>query len=206
MSLVFDMNSFSVCSPFDMSKTWPKSSSILCYYCNHKFKSQPLSMPEYYDERLKQFTVYGVFCSWGCMKSFNNEKNDSNTVYRCNLIFLLHGLLTKKYTEIKASPPKYALKCYGGKMSIDEFRKYTGETNVNYTMLEPPLVPINPLIDKNINFTWVSNDEATKKYDTFEGTNIEENQLKIKRDPDKNKQTVKSSQNTLEKSMGLLLG
>lgn len=195
------MNSFKIENPFDSHKEWPKSTNILCYYCNHKFKTKPLSMPENYDEKKRIFQVFGVFCSWGCMKSYNNDMNDANCVYRSNLIFLLHGLITKKYINIKASPPKYSLKCFGGKMSIDEFRKMSSEGKNEYEMLIPPLVPINPLIDKNINFTWVSSDEATKHYENFNNNDITDNQLKIKRD----KKPNKTSQNTLEESMGIKL-
>lgn len=195
------MNTFKLETPFDCSSIWPKSTNICCYYCNHKFKSKPLCMPETYDEKKESFTVFGVFCSWGCMKSYNNELNDAKSVFRSNLIYLLHGLITNSYKDIKASPPKYALKCYGGKMSIEEFRKITNEGVYNYQMLLPPLTPINPLIDKNINFTWVSSDEATKSYENFNGNEIQNDQLKIKRD----KKPTKNSQNTLEESMGIKL-
>jgi len=173
-----------------------ESTNILCYYCCNKFKTKPLSLPEKYDETKKTFTVFGVFCSWGCMKSFNNEKNDANSIYRSNLIFLMHGMMTNKYENIKSSPPKYALKCFGGKMSIEEFRKESEEI---YDILVPPLIPINPLIDKNINFTWVSSDDATKNFENFTLGDVQDNQLKIKRE----KKQHKTSQNTLEESMGI---
>lgn len=192
-----EINSFCVNNPFG-NEDWPKSTNILCYYCNHKFKGKPLSMPEQYDDKKNLFKVFGVFCSWGCMKTYNNELNDSNNVFRSNLIFLLHGMLEGKYKNIKASPPKYSLKCYGGKFTIDEFRNISKQSNLNYEMLVPPLIPINPLIDKNINFTWVSSDEAAKSFDTF-NKSVADNQLKIKRE----KKEVKSSQNTLEQSMGI---
>jgi hypothetical protein len=191
------MNNFTVNSPFG-DKVWPKSTSILCYYCSHKFKGQPLSLPEQYDEKKKLFKVFGVFCSWGCMKSYNNELNDSNNVFRSNLIFLLHGKLEGNYMNINASPPKFSLKCYGGKFTIEEFRKNSSNRKLNYEMLVPPLIPINPLIDKNINFTWVSNDEAVRSFDTF-NKSLDDNQLKIKRE----KKESKNSQNTLEQSMGI---
>ena len=190
------MNSFEIKNPFD-NNIWPKNTNILCYHCCQKFKGKPLSMPIKYNERTNVFEVFGVFCSWECMKTYNTESNDSNRAYRNNLIFLLHGKVNNNFSTIKSAPPKFALKCFGGKLSIDEFRQSSKE--ISYSLLEHPLVPLNPFIDKNINFTWVSGDEATKNFDSYT-PNVEENSLKIKRDK---KKEIKSAQNTLEQSMGI---
>lgn len=191
--------SFEVKNPFD-NNVWPKSTTTLCYHCSHKFKNRPLSMPIKYNEKTDTFEVFGVFCSWGCMKTYNTESNDSNRAFRNNLIFLLHGKITGNLSVIKSAPPKISLKAFGGKLSIDEFREISQDAKKGkYTLLEQPLVPMNPYIDKNINFTWVSGDEASKNFDSYT-PNVEENTLKIKRDK---KKEIKSAQNTLEQSMGL---
>ena len=80
-------------------------------------------------------------------------------------------------------------------MTIEEFRSKSKTSIEN--ILYPPLIPINPLLDKNINFTYVESNEAENYYDTF-STPIENNPLKIKRTKAK-----KNEQNTLEQSMGL---
>ena len=192
------MTTFEVKNPFD-DKEWPKSTTTLCYHCCHKFKGKPLSMPVKYSQKSGVFEVFGVFCSWGCMKTYNTESNDSIRGYRNNLIFLLHEKMTKSFTDIKSAPPRLALKTFGGKLSIEDFRNISKDKTQSYSILEKPLVPMNPFIDKNINFTWVSGDEATKNFDSYT-PNVEENTLKIKRDKTKG---VKTTQNTLEQSMGL---
>lgn len=172
-----------------------KATNILCYYCCHKFKSKPLHMPHSYNEKTNTFKVFGVYCSWNCMKTHNNEMQDSKTNYRNNLIYLLRSKMTKDYNSIQNAPSRYNLKAFGGKMSIEEFRAKSKTSIEN--ILYPPMIPINPLLDKNINFTYVESNEAESYYETF-STPIENNPLKMKRTKAK-----KNEQNTLEQSMGL---
>jgi len=199
------MKTFEVKNPFDDKNPFDvndlEKNTILCYNCCHKFKNKPLSLPIKYNEKTEIFEVFGTFCSWGCMKTYNTESNDSNMSYRNNLIFLLAGKMNNNFTSIKSAPPKYALKAFGGKLTIDEYRAVSNDNTTSYTILYPPLVPINPIVDKNTNFTLVSTDEASKTYNSYRPT-IEENPLKMKREK---KSENKSSQNTLEQSMGLNL-
>ena len=170
-----------------------KTTNVLCYYCCHKFKTKPLHMPQSYNEKTNTYKVFGVYCSWSCMKTHNNETQDSTTNYRNNLIYLLKTKVTNDYSRIQSAPSRYNLKAFGGKLSIDDFRS---KTKTCENILFPPLIPINPILDKSINFTYVDSNEAENYYDTFSAT-IVNNPLKMQRSKTKNEQ------NTLEQSMGL---
>lgn len=196
---MFDDKSFYVSNPFD-DKVWPKSTSIVCYHCVHKFKGKPLSLPVQYDENKDTFKVTGNFCSWGCMKRYNFDLQDSKVNYRNNLIFLLYTKLTNQVKPIVDAPPKLALKIFGGKMNIDDFRKISKDNDCKYEILHNPLIPINPLIDKHINFAYVSTSDAEKSFDTF-NTQVKDDPLKMKRT-----KASKNEQNTLEQTMGIISG
>lgn len=84
----------------------------------------------------------GYFCSWGCMKAFNLDTHGINKggIIAAN-ISLMRKHMCKKLTSIKPAPSKYTLRMFGGKYSIEEFRKFS-ESN-NYPIIIMPDKPHN---------------------------------------------------------------
>lgn len=114
-------------------------------------------MPVDYDIKTDVYTVYGNYCSLECIKAYNAHTNDSYKHNRFSLITQMYNLYEK---NIQLAPPREALKCFGGKLTIDEFRKNNGIfSNINI----PPLTKLALQTDgdKNLsfvnNFTWTSN-------------------------------------------------
>ena len=89
---------------------------IRCYYCHHSFSNKPFFLPIEYDSKLNRYKVTGNFCSPNCVKSYsiNSPKN--------YLVGEMYRKLYNKSFIIKPAPPIQVLKCYGGNLSIDEFR------------------------------------------------------------------------------------
>ena len=66
----------------------------------------------------------GYFCSWGCMKSYNlKEVVHSKSGDISINILLMRKQMTAVSTPIVPAPSRYILNMFGGKYTIDEFRK-----------------------------------------------------------------------------------
>ena len=74
-----------------------------------------------YDPMLKRFKVTGNFCSPNCVKSYAlNSKIYAKNSY---LVGFMYRQLFGAYYNIKPAPPIQCLKEYGGKLTIEEYRK-----------------------------------------------------------------------------------
>ena len=106
----------------------PKTSAA-CWWCCHAFDWHPLSLPVYHDEKRSKYKVAGNFCSWNCMKAFNNV---SNSVNKFRIHQMIHNMFRKivlnasgkpfPYKHIPLAPSRWTLKLFGGEKTIEEFR------------------------------------------------------------------------------------
>ena len=111
-------------------KVIPKKTSLLCWYCSHSFKTQPLFLPvQKYKEKFK---VCGNFCSWGCLKAYSSR--NCNGKYN-NLVQTYFKELTGETFIIKSNPHFSILKAFGGNMTIQEYRNISREKF--YIIMEP---------------------------------------------------------------------
>lgn len=108
----------------------PTKSDVWCWWCCHPFEGIPRFMPTGYDQIHHRFKVTGIFCSWSCVKAFyyNEPKysNGSKGLLLTTLIKTIHG----RHHDIPTAPPRATLKCFGGTMTIDEFRNI--DKNIYY--------------------------------------------------------------------------
>lgn len=103
---------------------WPTNCDICCWWCCHKFTNVPCTLPMKHDPLRKRYTFTGIFCSWNCSKSYNNNMSDhkryERNVFITLLIKELYGIETS--LRIKPAPPRETLKMFGGYLDIEEFR------------------------------------------------------------------------------------
>jgi hypothetical protein len=128
------------------SAEWPQNTSIACYWCCHKFTTVPFGIPVKYQNDV--FYVFGCFCSLECAAAYNfNSKERADEMWeRYNLINLVSRKLKYK-PNIKQAPPREALVHFGGKMEIDEYRKYFDSTkllSINF----PPMMTITQQVEE----------------------------------------------------------
>lgn len=172
---------------------FPAKTNIFCFHCCHVFDTQPLPMPFLYINGV--FHVKYIFCSWECMKTFNNESNDTNSSH----IFTLISLFQKHVfntSNTQFAPSRYTLQCFGGPLSIDEFRK---NKNSTYKILDYPFVVSNPAIEQTDNFSWIQKSSALKQHENFDRSTASEiSTVKLKR------QKEQKNTKTLESVMGLM--
>lgn len=97
--------------------------SLWCWWCSHPIEGETLNFPFKYDDKRRTFHTMGFFCSWGCMKAYNLDKGGPRMGERQQFITLMRRHVYGTITSCPVAPKREALKVFGGKLTIDEFRK-----------------------------------------------------------------------------------
>ena len=112
----------------------PKDLSLLCFWCVHPLPQLPcLHLPVRYNDRTKVFGTIGNFCSWPCAKAYAINMNSARAGEIQSFLSLMRMQTFGKHVPLWAAPKREALACFGGTMTIEEFRSYGGR-------VEPPVV------------------------------------------------------------------
>lgn len=175
---------------------------LWCWWCCHPINETPLQLPKEYLEKKKTYVVYGYFCSFECMKTFNINENGS---YKQNQTTLISKLIRETYgchKDIKPAPPRQCLSVFGGSMNIQEFRGTKEKTFIVFT---PPLVSHSFTIEpqNQTNYRWVNNVDdnhekclSLKEFEDSQTTKVSNIPMKIKSQNN-------PKMNTLEKILGM---
>ena len=168
----------------------------LCWWCSEKI-CQKVScnsecicdfkyIPTKYDSNLNTFYTYGKFCSWECAKAFNLNINKTPSE-KHTLFTLMVKKIYGKYTKIYPAPHWSELEKYGGNKSINDFieNKINDVTNNNIIKLDVAYSKPEKIIKEKIEYT--------------KQKQIEDYVLKRTK-------PLKGQKNTLEKTMGLIIG
>jgi len=133
------------------------------------------------------FICEGNFCSIPCMKTYNLELNDS---YKNRRFMLINSLSLKTHGTIENSfaPRKECLDCFGGNLSICDFRKLSSDTPSIKTVY--PMKIIKSAIESD--FTLIRGKTIS------ETNNVVNDPIKLERN-----KPLRNNQNTLETTMGL---
>ncbi len=110
---------YKVLPKFQDLEEWPKSSNILCWWCCHSFKNEPVPCPVSHDKIKNTFKAKGIFCSWSCSAAYSMERYKS-----VSFIYLLKQMISNDFEDIIVAPDRIVLESFGGYMSIEDFRKF----------------------------------------------------------------------------------
>lgn len=169
---------------------------LCCWWCTCDFSTKPLALPIDYNYKTNVFSTVGTFCSWNCMKAYNYNKNDCKKFVRSSFILMLQKSIEDNISTFDIAPPKQCLKKFGGKMTIDEFRK---NSSTIYQEIPNNIIHTSLNIEKQVNFKWIDKNEANMNFNNINNKQIKTDQMKIKKD--KRKSSVNNS--ILEHSMGI---
>jgi len=183
-----------------------QTKELWCWWCCHPIVGEILHLPKTYVETHRSYIVYGNFCSFGCMKTFNNNENGS---YKQNQSTLISKLMRETYgyhKEVTPAPPRECLKVFGGELDISGFRSVQDVTHIVFV---PPLMSQTRTteIQKKTSYRWINPADENNKDKCYTLKEFEDSQIsKVSNIPMKIKNqsaasTVKT--NTLEKIMGL---
>lgn len=117
-----------------ISTEWPQQVGD-CWHCCHSFKGLPYPLPTNYDEKRNLFTLRGCFCSWGCVKGYNNETGGSRSFEISATIAFLMKRVYGHTTRCRAAPTRTLLAKFGGHMSVEDFRAQTNNFALTRLML-----------------------------------------------------------------------
>ena len=105
---------------------------LLCWWCVHGLPQRPcIHLPVKYDERLNRFTTVGNFCSWQCAKAYALDTNSAKSGEVQSFLAMMRLRAFGKFVPLWPAPKRQFLRCFGGTLSIEEFRAFGG-------LVEPP--------------------------------------------------------------------
>jgi hypothetical protein len=108
--------------------------TLLCFWCVHPLPQLPcIHLPVKYNEKTKVFGTIGNFCSWPCAKAYAINMNSARAGEIQSFLALMRLQTFGKHVPLWAAPKREALACFGGTMTIEEFRSYGGR-------VQPPVV------------------------------------------------------------------
>lgn len=176
-----------------------------CWWCCHDWSEDEfLHLPYKYDERTKVFQTIGYFCSWGCMKAYNldahgiSQKGSAIGTY----ISLMKKHMYKCIKPIKPAPSRWSLKCFGGNLDIEEFRKISEDLEVEVNTITPlrreMFKEIVTVINKPVPAKPTKN-ELDHKFDQINNSTSIPEPLKLKR-----AKPLKREISNLETSLGIV--
>lgn len=171
-----------------------------CWWCCHPVEGTELHLPYKYDDRLKRFSTMGSFCSWSCMRSFAlSEYTDAQAGILCSYINMMHKKATNTCETVSSAPSKWALKVFGGTLSIEEFRNMSRNKHVTVRMPNETH-KLYTVVEINKRETKISTDgELESKFRDIQNATGTNEPLKLKR----SKPLKRENENNLEKSLGL---
>jgi hypothetical protein len=127
---------------------------LICWWCVHKLPQDTpvIHLPTKYIPKEKSFLTIGNFCSWECAKAFSMNSCSTKTYEMQSLLSYMRLQALGKYVPLFAAPKQFALKCFGGTMTIDEFRSFRGKQPPpvefkKQTHLVPEVGSVNGLAD-----------------------------------------------------------
>jgi hypothetical protein len=178
---------------------------LVCWWCVHGLPQRPcIHLPVKYDEKLNRFTTIGNFCSWQCAKAYALDMNSAKSGEIQSFLAMMRLRAFGKFVPLWAAPKRQFLKCFGGTMSIEEFRTYGGS-------VEPPQLyfpiqkQVHPLLNdsrtevgtlRGPSATTVSGDKS--KLMAIENSTSQSETLKLKR----NKPLARAA-SKLESTLGI---
>lgn len=107
---------------------------LICWWCVHALPQHPcLHLPIRYDDKRDTFMTIGNFCSWQCAKAYAIDMGTSRAGEIQSLLFMMRRRSIGKYEPLWPAPKREALACFGGTLTIEQFRSFGG-------LVEPPIV------------------------------------------------------------------
>ena len=188
-----DFNILKVKSNLKCEKTVElKKNNNKCWWCCHNFDNLPFVLPDKFINN--KFYVYGNFCSPNCCLAYNLDLKDDKVVERTTLINKLYNSMSEEEVEcIYPAPLRQTLECFGGDLSINEFRCRSLKYYSNRLLLYP-MVPLLTLIEESYKdrnkYNWNNKDVQNNRYN-----NLVDN-MKLRR-------SKKKTQTSIEKIMKL---
>lgn len=183
-------------------------SDCVCFWCTEYFDTIPIGLPykivkntdSNSESKFKyKYMVYGYFCGFGCMASYNFSLGDSQMNFRFNLINNLYEDVYNTIEPIVLAPPREMLKKFGGPYTIEQFRQMS-RTNVQYQVIIPPIMSMKCQIEE---FYGNINKKADTSVIQLDNERVNRAQNNIDKLRLKRNSSIHNSKNNIENRMGI---
>ena len=160
---------------------------LVCWWCVHALPQRPcIHLPIKYDDKLDRFTTIGNFCSWQCAKAYALDTISAKSGEVQSFLAMMRLRAFGKYVPLWPAPKRQFLKCFGGNMSIEEFRAFGGlvEPPQLYFPIEKQLHPVfnDSKIESSVHgLATPSGAQNTSRLMAIENSNGQQETLKLKR-------------------------
>jgi hypothetical protein len=162
----------------------------LCWWCCHDIDGSAIQLPNSYNKMTCTYTGVGQFCSFACIKAFN-QSSTSDVTNQANITMLIQMMIQDSQSDallqIQPAPPWQCLDAFGGTMSIAEFRVCEKQIDIHLPPIERVFYDVEKKSQsstKVFNATKSSSDYMDKIFGDSPTTVIN-NPLKIKQKSDK---------------------
>jgi hypothetical protein len=127
---------------------WPEQppDGCACWHCVHTFDTTPIPVVNDYYIDTNLYSVYGIFCSANCAKTYLIEREPFLTSRR---MLYFHHMLRNVFdihSAVKPAPPSIRLRLFGGDLTIQQFR--TNFHIVRVRLMKPPFVSTHMCIEE----------------------------------------------------------
>lgn len=130
-----------------------------CWWCCHDIPGEVYHMPYKYEN--EKFYTCGQFCGWSCVKAYNVYSGSPRVGRISDIISLFRLKMYKEISPIKAAPPRFSLRDFGGTLTIDQFR--SGKINARISVPNEPWIHMPIEMFKKHEVTVDTNDLVLKR-------------------------------------------
>jgi hypothetical protein len=108
--------------------------NFICWWCVHPHENGlPFHLPLKHDYVRKRYSTIGNFCSWACTKAYAIDMDSARKGEITSILAMMRLEAIGHYEPLWHAPKRQMLQCFGGTLTIEEFRKYGGK-------VEPPVI------------------------------------------------------------------
>jgi hypothetical protein len=126
--------------------TWPSTTQEKCRWCIHSIEGYPFGIPQKYDDKLRKYYLFGMFCSVNCARAYNFREGSGNKQLVDQWITRLarERPWCTPINKMAPAPSRYVLGIFTPNgMSIEEFRK---DHKSIYSTMQFPFLRVHQLI------------------------------------------------------------
>ena len=118
--------------------SWPSSTHLVCWHDGFPFDTVPVCVPVK-KSKTGMYVVKGNFCSANCALKHIQMENRYDNWQRMYLFqTMMKEVFHMDITGCKAAPDRYFLDCYGGYLTIEQFRAKS--LGVDTHVVTPPFI------------------------------------------------------------------
>lgn len=150
-------------NPFDTSDSGsiivPEHTKMACLWDTCEINGVPCFLPDKFCDNT--FHVIGWFCSINCATAYNLSLDDFKTSERYSLLKLLYGRTSER---IDPAPNYRILDKYGGKITLDEYRKNFVKCEKDYLLMLPPMTYTSQIISERFHEKRITSSDKNDKF------------------------------------------